>query len=158
VLTENEKSLAWANAYEADVRSLYFGEQSGLSTKYKQYISGISLLLSSGAVVTLLASTPKLVPTILAVIVAVLSAYSLTVGLDKRISTLCKLHSEWNYLHSEYRSLWDHWYEDGAQENLRELLRRGRDASQNAAELTHDEEAMDKWEKIVQARLKGESV
>jgi hypothetical protein len=157
VLTENERTLVWTKAYEADVRSLYFGDQAVRYTKHKQIITGVSFFLSSGAAAALIASAPKFIPTILAVIVAVLTAYSMAVGLDRRIGTVCKLHSEWNHLGTEYESLWDHWYDDRAQENLTGLLKRGRDASQIAIEMPYDAEAMEKWEMIVSARLKGES-
>jgi hypothetical protein len=85
VLTENERTLVWTKAYEADIRSLYFGDQAVRYTKHKQIITGVSLFLSSGAAAALIASAPKFIPTILAVIVAVLTAYSMAVGLDRRI-------------------------------------------------------------------------
>jgi hypothetical protein len=157
LLTENERSLVWRNGIEAEVRSLYFGEQAVRYTSHKQIITGVSFFLSSGAAATLIASFPKWIPTSLAVIVAVLSAYSMAVGLDKRVGTICKLHSEWNHLNTEYESLWDHWYEEEAQATLKELLKRGRDASHMALEMPYDPEAIEKWEKIVYARLKGES-
>jgi hypothetical protein len=90
----------------------------------KQVITGVSFFLSSGAAATLIASAPKWIPTTLAVIVALFAAYSMAVGLDRRIGAVCKLHSEWNHLNSEYERLWDHWYEEEAQETLTELLKR----------------------------------
>jgi hypothetical protein len=102
----------------------------------------------------LIGSGPKWIPTVLASIVAVLSAYSIAVGLDRRISTVCKLHAEWNHLTSEYESLWDHWYDNEAERTLKDLLKRGRDASQIATELPYNEKAIEQWEKVVKERLK----
>src|SRR6266481_3185529 len=149
LLTENETSLAWRNGLEAEIRSLYFGEQAVRYTKRKQFITGLSFFLSSGTVGTLLASSPKWIPTTLALMVTAMSAYSMAVGLDRRVNTISKLHSEWNHLQSEYENLWNHWYEDEAQKTLSGLLKRGRDASQIATELPYDPKAIKKWEEFV---------
>lgn len=157
MLTQNGTTLVWKKMFEAEVRSLYFGEQAVRYTTRKQIITGVSFFLSSGAAATLIASAPKWIPTAMAVVVALCTAYSMAVGLDRRIGTICKLHSEWNHLNSEYENLWDHWSEDGAQAILADLLKRGREASQIALEMPYDEKAMDKWGKLIYPRLKGES-
>ena len=157
MLTENESSLVWRNSFEAEIRSLYFAQQAVRYTKYKQVITGISFFASSGAAVTLFSSAPRWVPAALSVIVAVLAAYSMSVSLDRRIGAICKLHSEWNHLNSEYENLWEHWYEERAKDTLTNLLKRGREASQIALEMPYDAKAMDKWEKVVDTQLKGES-
>ena len=157
MLAEGEIPLVWNRMHEAEVRSLYFGEQAVRYTTLKQIITGTSFFLSSGAAATLIASFPKWIPTVLAVIVAILTAYSMAVSLDRRIGTICKLHSEWNHLNSEYEHLWNHWYEDDAEESLADLSKRGREASQIATEMPYDPEALHKWENLVYSRLKKES-
>jgi hypothetical protein len=157
VLAETESPLVWNRMHEAEVRSLYFGEQAVRYTKLKQIITGTSFFLSSGAAATLIASFPKWIPTVLSTIVAILTAYSIAVSLDKRIGTICKLHAEWNHLCSQYEHLWHHRQEDDAEEIFAELGKRGREASQIATELPYHPDALQKWEKLVYSRLVKET-
>jgi hypothetical protein len=154
MLTENDADRIWKRMVEAEIRSLYFADLASRFNSYKQLITGASFFLSAIAAATLIASWSKWIAVMLTLIVAVVTAYSIAIGLDKRISTLSKLHSEWNYLHSGYERLWGRWYEEGAEEELDELIRRGREASQIATEMPYEAETMSKWEELVYSRLK----
>jgi hypothetical protein len=153
-LTENETALVWKKMYEAEVRSLYFGDMAVRHVRVKQLMNGLVLFLSSGAAVTVATSLPKSVPILMSLLVAGITAYAIATNLDKRIDAISKLHDEWNQLNSDYEHLWHHWHEKGAEQLLEELLRRGRDASQAATEIPFNEKTMDKWEQVVSSRLK----
>lgn len=156
-LTENETSLVWTKLYEAEVRSQYFGELSVRYVKRKQIMDGLVLFLSSGAAATFVTPLSKWVPVAMSVIVAAITAYSISTNLDKRISALSKLHCAWNSLNSDYERLWNHWHEAGAEQTFEQLLRRGRDASENALEMPYDEATMQKWENVAYSRLQTTS-
>jgi hypothetical protein len=153
MLTDNEVGRIWQRMAEAEVRSMYFADLVARYTRHKQIITGVSFFLSSGAVATLIAALPKWIPAALALIVAVLMAYSIAVNLDGRISTLSKLHYEWNRLGSEYERLWNHWSNTDAESTLHKLIERGREMSEMATEMPYDEERMDRWARLVYSRL-----
>jgi hypothetical protein len=153
-LTENEAGRVWTRMAEAEARALYFANLASKYNRYKQIITGVSFFLSSGAAATLIAQLPSWVPILLSLIVAVVTAYSMAIGLDHRIATLTKLHYEWNQLSAEYEHLWNHWRNDDAGEVLDELLRKARDASEIAIEMPYDEGLVKKWSDIAYSRLR----
>jgi hypothetical protein len=109
-------------------------------------ITGLSFVLSSGAAATALARMPVWVPSTSAVLAAILTAYSMAVGLDKAAPQMAKLHHEWNQLDADYHRLWVHWYEDEAEKTFEELQRRGADVSEIGTGAPFDEKLMAKWE------------
>ena len=89
---------------------------------------------------------PWYVPVTLSAVVAVSTAYSIAVGLDRKASTLAKLHAEWNNLADDYGRLWTQWYEKDTEETAYALAKRGRDASLLATtDAPYDEKLMNKW-------------
>lgn len=152
VLSEAESRRVWERMAEAEVRSLYFANLASRYSKQKQIITGISFFLSSGAAATLIGKLPSAVPLALSSVVAIVTAYSMAVGLDRRIAELSNLHSEWNQLTAEYEHLWNHWQDDDASAVLDELVRKAREASESATEMPYDEDLIKKWSTIVYAR------
>lgn len=138
---------------EAEVRSRYFGELATRYTKRKQMISGTSFFLSSGAAATLAAEVTREIPLALSVVAALIGAYSIAVGLDKKAATMAKLHAAWNQLSSDYENLWNHWFEDDAESKLTMLVTRGKDASETGtSEAPYDERLLAKWRDQVYSR------
>lgn len=136
----------WNNRIEAEVRSLYFADLTARYTKRKQIITGLSFFLSSAAAATVVGKTPWYVPVVLSSVVAMATAYSIAVGLDRKVTMLAKLHSEWSSLAYEYGELWPQWYRDDADNIASALVKRARDASTLATtEAPYDSKAMDKW-------------
>jgi hypothetical protein len=152
-LTENQANRVWQKMVEAEVRSLYFADLAAGYTRRRQIITGTSFFLSSGAAATLVANAPVWVPTVLATVVAILTAYSLAVSLDRCISTLVKLHYQWNHLCADYERLWNHWYDDDAEEVLADLAKRGRESSELGTEMPYNEKKIDKWREMVYSRF-----
>jgi hypothetical protein len=152
-LTEGETRTVWTRMAEAEVRSLYFANLASRYTKRKQIITGISFFLSSGAAATLVAKTPSWVPLLLSSVVALATAYSISIGLDRYIQTLSNLHSEWNQLYTDYEHLWNHWSDDDADSTLATLLKKARDASEIATGMPYDEGLIKKWSETVYSRF-----
>src|SRR5437773_2086236 len=101
-MTESQANRVWELMVEAEVRALYFGDVASRYTKRRQIITGLSLLLSSGAAATIVAQAPSAVPLVMAAVTAFLSAYQISVGLDRKIAALVKLHGAWHSLQSSY--------------------------------------------------------
>ena len=102
----------------------------------------------------LIAKLPGYVPLVLAVIVAVATAYSLAVNLDRGIGSMTKLHCQWNQLSADYEHLWNHWQDDDSERSLlSELSRRAAEASEAAIEMPYNPDDLDKWQKVVYARV-----
>ncbi|MBZ5723145.1 MAG: hypothetical protein LAO03_22630 [Acidobacteriia bacterium] len=153
MLTEDQANRVWERMVESEVRSLYFADLASRNTTRKQIIIGTSFFLASGAFATLIARLPVWLPTICSLLVALLTAYSMAVGLERRIGTLTKLHCQWNSLFADYERLWNHWQDEDAEEVLERLIRRANEASELATEMPNDPKSINKWAKIVYARF-----
>src|ERR1700674_1212121 len=102
MLTESEANRVWERMVESEVRSLYFADMASRYTARKQVIIGSSFFLSSGAFASLVGRLPVWLPIVCSLLVAVLTAYSIAVGLERRIAILTKLHCRWNSLFADY--------------------------------------------------------
>jgi hypothetical protein len=140
---------------EAEVRSLYFADLANRYTRRKQFIAGLSFFLSSGAAASIIAKASNWVPILLAVIVALASAYSMAVGLDRYISGMAKLHYGWNHLAADYERLWNHWRDDDAERILEDLVKQAMEMSEQATEMPYHEKLIDKWRDIVYLRFQN---
>lgn len=150
MLTENQSNKVWEKLIAAETRSLYFGDLTALYTLQKQWITGISFCLASGAAATLAGGLPHLVSEILASIVAILAAYSISVGLDRKATTMARLHCGWSEIASACDRLWDHTYEESAESAFEDITRKERELSEIATtEAPNDQGRMAKWQEQV---------
>lgn len=145
MLLESQANRVWWEMFEAEVRSVYFGDLASKYTRTRQVISGISLFLSSGAAATIAASSPPGVPLAMSVIVALLTAYSISANLERTIAMTVKLHCAWNQLAMDYERLWHHWQDDDAEEIYKQLQARALEASQIGTEAPYKEALIEKW-------------
>jgi hypothetical protein len=134
----------------AETRSLYFGDLATRYTRRKQWITGGSFFLSSGAAATIIARSPEIIPIILALAVAIATAYAMAINLDGKIGTMAKLHASWDSIAADYSRLWSHAYEDDSDKELDEIIKRAREFSELATtDAPNDQKLMDKWESHV---------
>jgi hypothetical protein len=152
MLTESQTGRVWAKMLEAEVRAMYFGELTATYAKRKQIITGLSFFLSSGAAATLAAQTARWVPLVLSIASAILMAYSIAVTLEKAVENMTKLHYLWSQIQDDYEQLWNHWYGEDAEDVLRDILKRSRDASETGAQAPYDEKRIEKWTNFVYKR------
>ena len=147
MLTEPQIADVWEGQISAEVRSLYFGDLASVYALRKQWITGLSFFLSSGAAATLIAKLPVWVPIALSTIVAVITAYAVAVNLDSKIRTMAKLHYAWNQIGNDYRRLWNHTYSEEAADELSEIQRREIEFSELATtEAPNDPKRLLHWE------------
>jgi len=147
MLNESQVSRMWENMLAAEARALYFADLASRYTRQKQVITGLSFFLSSGAAATVIAKSPTWVPVVLAVVSAAASAYSMAVGLDRKMGTMAKLHSTWNRIATEYDRLWNHAYDEDAESQLDSIIQREKEPSELAAtEAPNDQRLLGKWQ------------
>lgn len=147
MLNDYQINSVWENLLAAETRALYFGELTTRYTRRKQIITGLTFFLSSGAAATIIAKAPAWVPTIQAVTVALVSAYAMAVGLDGRIATLAKLQSAWSEIATAYERLWNHAWDDDAEDELTRIIDRETEPSSLAAtSAPHDPRLIERWQ------------
>jgi hypothetical protein len=147
MLTESQIKDVWEGQISAEVRSLYFGDLANLYSTRKQWITGVSFFLSSGAAATLIAKMPLWVPLACSIAVAVVTAYSVAVNLDGKIRTMAKLHYGWATIGNGYSQLWSHTWSDEAPAELEDLQRRELELSELAAtDAPNDPNRLSRWQ------------
>lgn len=155
MLNQNQIDDVWKFQIYAETRSLYFADLANVYTRQKQWITGATFFLSSGAAATLIAKSPSFVPIALSVLVALATAYSIALNLDSKIRTMAKLQSAWSQIADGYKRLWNHTYADDAEVEFDELQRREAEFSELAStDAPNDPKRMERWEDHV-FKLKG---
>jgi len=155
MLNEFETARVWENMLAAETRALYFADLASRYTRRKQWITGISFFLASGAAASLIGKLPQWVPLVASAVVAVVSAYSMALALDRKISTMAKLHSAWNLISLDYERLHNHPDSDDAEEQFYAIFQREREPSELAAtEAPNDQELLGAWQEHVFARYR----
>jgi hypothetical protein len=145
-LSDQQIDDVWKFQISAEVRSLYFADLANTYTVRKQWITGASFFLSSGAAATLIAKLPATVPIVLSLVVAIVTAYSIAVNLDSKIRTMVKLHGGWTQISNDYKRLWNHTYADDAELEFEDLQRREAELSEVATiEAPDDRKRMLRW-------------
>jgi hypothetical protein len=92
MLTEAQSQTAWKGQLAAEVRSLYFADLTSWYALQKQVITFSTFFLSSGAVVTLIGKFDPWVAIMFSVLVALMAAYSMALGIDRKVATMSGLH------------------------------------------------------------------
>jgi hypothetical protein len=147
MLADSQITDVWEGQLAAETRSLYFGDLASLYSTRKQWITGISFFLSSGAAATLIARMPTWIPIGCSVIVAFITAYSVAVNLDSKIRTMSKLHYSWAVIGNDYVRLWNHTYSDDAAFELEDLQRRELELSELATtDAPNDVKRLSRWQ------------
>ena len=146
-LNEAQITSIWERQIAAEVRALYFADLASSYTRQKQWITGASFFLASGAAATLLAKSPSWVPLALACITALLSAYSVARGLDGATRTMSKFQFSWSDLASGYEALWNDVYSGDAISRLDALIAREHDlSSQASTDAPNDQKRLTYWQ------------
>jgi hypothetical protein len=137
----------WDEMLASESRSLYFADLASRYTVQKQWITGASFFLASGAAATVIGKAPEWLPAILSVAVALVTAYSIAVNLDGKIKTMCSLHSMWDRIATDYADLWSNVHSDEAESKLRKIVEMERAASEMAvSEAPNDQKLLAMWQ------------
>jgi len=147
MLTEDQINDVWEGQISAEVRALYFGDLASVYSTRKQWITGISFFLSSGAAATLIARMPVWLPIVCSTTVAVITAYAVAVNLDSKIRTMAKLHYAWTQIGNDYKRLWNDVYREDAGLQLQDLQRRELEFSELATtDAPNDPKRLSRWQ------------
>ena len=147
MLNEFQITRAWDNLLAAETRALYFGDLASRYTRRKQWITGLSFFGSSAAAATLVAKAPAWVPLLLAVVVAVATAYAMAINLDRRMATMAKLHSSWSRIAGDYEHLWNHANDEDAEHQLETIIEREKEPSELATtDAPNDQTLLGEWQ------------
>jgi hypothetical protein len=147
MLSEPQIEQVWERKLGAEIRSLYFGDFANRYSRRKQIITFVTFFLSSGAAAALVGKSPSWVPLVLSILGALLTAYSLAVSLERLVRTMARLHYSWNQIATDYDRLWNHAYDDDAENAFGDLLRRERDLSELATtEAPNDQKVLGEWQ------------
>ena len=158
MLTDAQVDDIWKRMVKAEVRSLYYADLASSYAREKRFITFVTFFSSSAAVATIVAKLHPAIPGCLSVIGALLAAYSIAMGLDKRAETLMKLHHQWNALYAEYFRLWNHWNEGEAEKTLEALIVKAMEASDlGTVEDPKDGKRLEAWTKKVFAQYNEEA-
>ena len=160
MLNEGQIKQTWQGLLGAETRSLYFGDLASRYTRQKQWITGLSFFLSSGAAASIISKAPDWIPLTLALIVAATTAYAMAVNLDGKIATMAKLHSSWKRIAAEYDRVWNHAYDEGVEEQLDRTIVSEREPSELATiSAPNNQKLLGEWEDRVFAmyHLSGEN-
>jgi hypothetical protein len=152
LLTADQIDAVWEGQLSSEIRSLYFSDLANLYSARKQWITGLTFFLSSGAVVTLFSHLPVVLPIAFSLTIALMTAYSVAVNLDAKIRTMAKLHYGWSQVANDFRRLWNHTYAEDAELELRDLEKRTLELSELATtEAPNDPKRMSHWQdRVVQ--------
>jgi hypothetical protein len=147
MLNESQVNRVWENMLSAETRALYFGDLGRRYSIQKQWMTGLSFFLSCGAAATVIAKAPTWVPALLAILSAGMMAYAMAINLDRLVATTVKLHCMWRDIATSYDRLWNHAYDDDAEEQLNEIISRETEPSDLAVtEAPNDQELLREWE------------
>lgn len=153
-LSQAQIQRVWEGMLGAEIRSNYFAELVLRFNTEQKLLTWLTLFLSSGALVTILASIPanySWIRPILAALAAGTSLYSVVRQNQKSAVDATNLHAKWLRLASRYTELWENLYRQDAEDKLRELTTLAEDASVAGNVLPNDEARMLKWENYVLA-------
>ncbi len=124
VLSDDQQTLVGEGLIGSETRAQYFGELVPRLRNRQRWLTVGSLVLSSGAAISLLTSAfPNYnwAKALLAIASAVLSAISLVSSNEKNAIEASDLHYRWQTLATAYRNLWSNMYAEDAVELLHHL-------------------------------------
>ncbi len=151
-MTDPQIKRVWEGMLSAEVRANYFADLSQRYYRNQRYATWASLVFSSGAAVSVLATVPNnytWVRAALALCAAVLSGYSVVMQNQKYAVDSADLHARWSRLAMEYEKIWENVYSDDALDRLDRSDDKAVDLSKSATGLKYDEKTLLKWEKHV---------
>src|SRR5688572_9841968 len=124
MLSELQQRNVWEGWLGAEIRGNYFADLCQSYLRTQRVITWSTLIASSGAAATVLATLPdglEWARLSLLVVTAALSLWALVTNYGKRVTDCSDLHFRWNMLASDYEALWGNMYAATAQEQLASL-------------------------------------
>ena len=159
MLLEFQQAILWDAWLSAEIRSGYFASLSSRFLKTQRLLSFSSLILSSGAAVTIAISAlpPQYAWTrfVLSATAAGFSLWSLIAKSERSAIDCADLHSRWNALAMEYGDLWGDMHADDAVERLATLRKREVEISKSSTAMPEDLKLLEEVQNNVVMHHKG---
>ncbi|HXK33854.1 MAG TPA: hypothetical protein VNM91_07585 [Dehalococcoidia bacterium] len=155
MLTPLQQRRVWDLWFNGEVRACYFADLSGRYRRLQRAATWLTLVLSSGATVTLVAHLPAgfdWMAAILAALTAVVSLWSLVAQHQQHAIDAADLHHRWATLAAESRRLWDDMHASDAAARLEALDARAAELSKAGTAFPVRPRLLDKWHNHVEAR------
>ena len=150
MLTIEQVEKVWERMIEAEVRALYFGDLANYYTRWKQWITGGSFFLSSGAAATVIAKAPTFVPVGMSAVVALAQALAIAWNLDSAIRTMATLNKGWSEIAAGYERVYSDPYTDQSEISYHQIGEKERELSMLATtDAPNDQKRLGKWQKRV---------
>jgi len=153
MLSEHQQKRVWEGMLSAEIRANYFAELSGQYIRRQRAATWVTLLFSSGAVVSVVADLGenlKWIRLALPLIAAAVSAYSVVMQNQKFAIDASDLHARWNRLAKEYETLWENVYTEDAQERLIALDEKAAELSKAGSSFPYKKRTMLRWQEHVE--------
>jgi hypothetical protein len=149
MLSEAQQKWVWEGMLGSEIRANYFADLSGRLYVRQRFATWVTLVLSLGAVVSVVAALPSSYSWIriaLTVATAGITTYSVVMQNQKFAVDASDLHARWNRLAKEFESLWENVYANDALARLSLMEERKTELSKAGAAFNYDERRMLKWE------------
>ena len=157
-LNDFDQTRLWENLIGAQTRAQYFATLVQRLRVRQRWLTTGSLILSSGAAITLLTSSfPEYAwaKGLLALASAILSAVSLVSSNEKNAIEASDLSYRWQSLANSYQQLWSDMYADDAPDRLRNLAEEEAKVSKSSTALPNVVSLMQRAEDNVSMHYTG---
>ncbi len=138
-LSDSQQQVLWDSWLSAETRADYFAELGLRFQKQQRLLVLSSLVLSSGATITLFSTVLPAqwnwVRPVLTILAALASFWSLLAKNERNAIDCADLHFRWNKLAMEYEDLWGSMYDDDASAKLKQLREREAEISKSGTSL-----------------------
>jgi hypothetical protein len=152
MLSEAQQKRVWEGMLGAEIRANYFADLSGRLQVRQKRATWATLVLSSSAATSVLASIPvglSWIRAVLTVATVGMSAYSIAMQNQKFAVDAAELHARWNRLAKEYEHIWENVYAQDAMERLDSLDNQASEISKVGTAFGYHKRNMLKWERHV---------
>ena len=149
MLSQFQQTQLWELWLSSEMRAAYFADLCSHFQRQHTRLTWATLLFSSGAAFSFLTNLPNWGKTLMALVVAGLSLYSVVQQNLRKISECSDLSFRWSSLGIQCQELWNNIYVEDAERRLNVLLQKGIENSRSAHTLPNDEKRMLKWEEHV---------
>ncbi len=142
---EEQRTRVWENWLSAEMRANCFADLSSSNREWQKWATYLTLLFSSGALLSIVAQHAWL-PPVLALVTSVLSLYLVISRYEHNAVDASELHARWNRIASTYRDLWENLEgEPNIRERLLELDEVKAELSDAGLRFGRNEKRMAKW-------------
>lgn len=158
MISQAQVERVWDGMLLAEMRALYFADLAVRYNRWQRALTLLTLFLSSGAFVTMIAKLPEnlpykeLIAPLFALTAAALSAYSFAAQIPKRAIDASDLSFRWLKLMSQYESIWENTQAADAFERLQKADEAVMEASKSSHQIPYRKRIFSHWQDHVEAQ------